>query len=222
MKELVEVLAKALVDHPEEVNVTERRENGETVRSVPSSKPRPRRPMSGSSWTSFSNMLTELEIGVVISTHGLKGEVNVFPLTDEAGRFRDLKTVLLRTPEGDRELTVSAVRFFKGRPILRFREITSIEEAEKLRRMTLLVKRDQAVPLKENEFFIGDLIGSDVFLEDGSRYGTLTDVLRTGANDVYAIDTGEGNLVYLPAIRDCVLSIAPEEKRITVRPMKEI
>lgn len=167
-------------------------------------------------------MLTELEIGVVISTHGLKGEVNVFPLTDEAERFRDLKTVLLRTPEGDRELTVSAVRFFKGRPILRFREITSIEEAEKLRRMTLLVKRDQAVPLKENEFFIGDLIGSDVFLEDGSRYGTLTDVLRTGANDVYAIDTGEGNLVYLPAIRDCVLSIAPEEKRITVRPMKEI
>lgn len=167
-------------------------------------------------------MLTELEIGVVISTHGLKGEVNVFPLTDEAGRFRDLKTVLLRTPEGDRELTVSAVRFFKGRPILRFREITSIEEAEKLRRMTLLVKRDQAVPLKENEYFIGDLIGSDVFLEDGSRYGTLTDVLRTGANDVYAIDTGEGNVIYLPAIRDCVLRVAPEEKRITVRPMKEI
>lgn len=166
-------------------------------------------------------MLDKLDIGVVISTHGLKGEVNVFPLTDDPGRFSDLDTVLLETPYGERNLTVESVRFFKGRPIVKFREITTIEEAEKIRRMYLAVRREDAIPLEEEEYFVGDLIGCDVFLEDGSLYGKLQDVLRTGANDVYEISREDGT-VYLPAIHECVIELCPEENRIVVRPMKEI
>ena len=167
-------------------------------------------------------MLEKLEIGVITSTHGLKGEVNVFPLTDETERFLDLDHVLLLDPQGERELTVESVRFFKGRPIIRFQEINSIEEAEKIRTLTLAVRREDAIPLAEGEYFIGDLIGCGLYLEDGTKYGVLKDIIRTGANDVYEAETADGTVTYIPAIRECVLDTDPEHGRITVRIMREI
>lgn len=161
-------------------------------------------------------------IGVVTQTHGLKGDVKVFPLTDDVNRFDDLKEVMLE--EGGQKLTVTRVQYAKGRVILHFGEISSIEEAEKLKGAYLSVDRSHAVPLKENEYYIADVIGSGIFLEDGTRYGTLKDVLKTGANDVYEIltDGPEGRLVYIPCVKEFVKLVDPEALRIVIRLMKEI
>lgn len=167
-------------------------------------------------------MTEQFEIGVVTSTHGLKGEVKVFPTTDDVSRFEVLKDVLLETGGEPLHLTVERVRFFKGRPILKFSGLDRIEDVEKFRGKKILVKREDAIPLEENEHYIGDILGSEVFLEDGTRYGTLRDVLKTGANDVFEVVKEDGTVEYLPSIKDVVLAIDAEAKKITVAPMKVI
>ena len=168
-------------------------------------------------------MLDKLEIGYISSTHGLKGEVNVYPTTDDPLRFRDLEYVLVRSGNREVRMDVERVAFFKGKPILKLAGIERIEEAAKLRDAVLLVPREEAIPLDEGEYFIGDLIGSSVLLEDGSLYGRLKDIIRTGANDVYVIEKQEdGTAAYIPAVRELVLSVDAKQQKIIIRVMKEI
>lgn len=161
-------------------------------------------------------MESYLRVGVIASTHGLKGEVKVFPTTDDPERFRDLKQVLLDTGNEYKSLNVAGVKFFKNQVILKFREFNDINEVEQYKGKDLLVTRDQAVPLKENENFITDLIDMEVYTDKGERLGTLTDVLKTGANDVYVVETEAGKEVLLPAIPPCILKVDIEEARMTV------
>ena len=157
-----------------------------------------------------------LKVGIIASTHGVRGEVKVFPTTDNPERFRELKQVLLDTGNEYKSLNVAGVKFFKNQVILKFREFHDINEVEQYKGKDLLVTRDQAVPLKENENFITDLIDMEVYTDEGGRLGTLTDVLRTGANDVYVVETEEGKEVLLPAIGSCILDVDVEEGRMTV------
>ncbi len=157
-----------------------------------------------------------LRVGVIASTHGLKGEVKVFPTTDDPQRFLELKKVLLDTGHEYRPLEVAGVKFFKNQVILKFREFQDINEVEQYKGKDLLVTREQAVPLMENENFITDLIGMEVYTDEDKRLGILTDVLQTGANDVYAVKTDEGKEVLLPAIPSCILKVNVEEARMTV------
>ena len=99
-----------------------------------------------------------LRVGVISSTHGLKGEVKVFPTTDDPERFRELKQVFLDTGKEYLPLKITGVRFFKNQVILKFKEFQDINEVERYRGRDLLITRDQAVPLEENENFITDLI----------------------------------------------------------------
>ncbi|GFI07758.1 MAG: 16S rRNA processing protein RimM [Lachnospiraceae bacterium] len=161
-------------------------------------------------------MESYLRVGVIASTHGLKGEVKVFPTTDNPKRFRELKKVLLDTGHEYKPLEVAGVKFFKNQVILKFREFDDINEVEQYKGKDLLVTRDQAVPLEENENFITDLIHMEVYTDEGIRLGTLTDVLQTGANDVYVVETEEGKEVLLPAIPSCILKVSVEEARMTV------
>ena len=157
-----------------------------------------------------------LKVGVITSTHGLKGEVNIYPTTDDRERFRDLKNVYAG-PEGNRQkLTVRSVSFTKKFAVLGFKEIDSIEQAEKLRNTELFVSREDAVPLEENEFFIADLIGMKVSTEEKEDLGVLTDVLSTGANDVYVVTAEDGSEVLIPAIPGCILDVNVEEDHMTV------
>lgn len=167
-------------------------------------------------------MTEQFEIGVITSTHGLKGEVKVFPTTDDVSRFEVIKDVLLETKDGPLHLSVERVRFFKGRPILKFSGLDRIEDVENFRGKKLLVSRENAQPLEEDEYYIEDLLGSGLYLEDGSDYGTLRDVLHTGANDVFEVQKTDGTMEYLPAIQDVILSIDAEQKKITVAPMRVI
>ena len=157
-----------------------------------------------------------LRVGVISSTHGLKGEVKVFPTTDDPQRFHKLKKVFLDTGKEYLPLTIAGVRFFKNQVILQFKEFQDINEVERYRGRDLLIERDQAVPLAENENFIVDLIDLEVFDDTEKRLGVLTDVLQTGANDVYVVETDEGKEILLPAIPSCILEVDLENGRMSV------
>jgi len=160
-----------------------------------------------------------LQVGIITSTHGIKGEVKVFPTTDDAQRFKKLKEVLLDTGKEYLTLEIEGVKFFKKFVILKFKGIDNINDVEQYRQKGLWVTREHAVKLKKNEYFVTDLIDMRVFTEDGKEFGVLTDVLQTGANDVYIVKTPENQEVLIPAIKQCILNVNVEEKRMDIHLM---
>lgn len=161
-----------------------------------------------------------LRVGVITTTHGIKGEVKVFPTTDDMERFKELKQVFLDTGKEYIPLEIEGVKFFKQMTILKFKGIDDINDIEKYRGKDLLITREQAVKLKEDEYFIYDLIDSEVIDEAGEKLGILTEILKTAANDVYVVRMENGKELLLPAIKDCILNIDPDSKRILVHLMK--
>lgn len=156
------------------------------------------------------------QVGVISSTHGIAGEVKVFPTTDDPNRFKKLKEVILDTGKERLTLHVIQVKFFKQMVILKFKEFSSINDVERFRGKSLYVSRENAVKLKKDEYFIADMIGMQVISTQGENLGTLTDVLQTGANDVYVVESGEGSELLLPAIRDCIREVDMEKMQMTV------
>lgn len=157
-----------------------------------------------------------LRVGVISSTHGIAGEVKVFPTTDDVNRFKELKEVILDTGKTNISLEIEGVKFFKQMVILKFKGIDNINDIEKYRGKDLLVTRENAVELDEDEYFISDIIESEVLDEDGIKLGVLTEVLSTGANDVFVIKSKEDKEILIPNIKDCVLDINIDEKKIIV------
>ena len=156
-----------------------------------------------------------LQVGVISSTHGIRGEVKVFPTTDDAARFKKLKKVLLDTGKEQLELEVQSVKFFKQFVIVKFKGIDNINDIEIYKGKSLLVPREDAVALGKDEYCIADLIGMEVFTEEG-RLGVLKDVMETGANDVYIIETEAHGEVLVPAIHDCILDVDVEQKTMKI------
>ncbi len=161
-----------------------------------------------------------LKVGVISSTHGIRGEVKVFPTTDDKERFLDLDSVILDTGRERMVLKIEGVKFFKQFAILKFQGIDNINDIEKYKGRSLWISREQAVPLEEDEYYIADLIGMEVFLEDGSYFGQMKDVIETGANDVYVVESTQGQEVLLPAIRECILEVDVAKNRMTIHLMK--
>ena len=161
-----------------------------------------------------------LKVGVITTTHGVRGEVKVYPTTDDAERFLDLDYVLLDTGREKLQLEIENVKFFKNLAILKFKGIDNINEIERYKGKELWIPREEGQELGEDEYYIADLIGMEVVLEDGSRFGTLKDVMETGANDVYIVTTVDGKEVLLPAIADCIREVDPQENRMTVHLLK--
>lgn len=161
-----------------------------------------------------------LRVGVITTTHGIRGEVKVFPTTDDPKRFKKLKAVLLDTGKERRKMEIESCRFQKNLVILKFKGIDNINEVEQYKKCDLYVSRKNAVKLAPNENFIVDLIGLLVVLEDGTKFGTLVDVIQTGANDVYVVKTEEGKEVLLPAIPECILDVNLDTQTVTIHLMK--
>lgn len=157
-----------------------------------------------------------LQVGVISSTHGVRGEVKVFPTTDDVKRFKKLKKVFLDTGKEQLPLEIEGVKFFKQFVILKFRGIDNINDIEKYKGKRLLVDREHAVKLKKDEYFIADMIGMDVFTEDGELFGALKDVMETGANDVYIIEMSDGKEVLVPAIKQCILDVDIENRKMVI------
>lgn len=160
-----------------------------------------------------------LRIGVISTTHGIRGEVKVFPTTDDVKRFKKCKEVFIQTKKEMIPVTVTQCKFFKNLVILKFKEFDTINDVEKFRKCDLLVTRKNAVPLQKGEYFICDIIDATVKLEDGTEFGTLTEVLQTGANDVYVVVRPDGSEVLFPVIKDCVKKIDTENKEVIVHVM---
>jgi 16S rRNA processing protein RimM len=156
-----------------------------------------------------------LQVGVITSTHGVRGEVKVFPTTDDVRRFKKLKNVLLDTGKETLCLEIQGVKFFKQFVILKFREFDNINDIEKYKGKSLYVTREDAVKLGKDEYFIADLIGMQVTTDEGER-GRLTDVLETGANEVYVVDFDKYGSVMIPAIHDCILEVDVEAMQMKV------
>ncbi|MCI8993204.1 MAG: 16S rRNA processing protein RimM [Eubacterium sp.] len=157
-----------------------------------------------------------LQVGIIANTHGVRGEVKVFPTTDDAARFDKLKEVILDTGEQKTTLHIMERKYHKNMVILRFREFVNINEVEKFKGNGLFVTRENAVPLQKDEYFIADMIGLNVVEEDGEVLGELSDVLTTGANDVYIIKKENTPDLLIPAIKECILDVDMETGIMTV------
>lgn len=161
-----------------------------------------------------------LKVGVITTTHGVRGEVKVYPTTDEPERFLELDYVLLDTGRELRKLEIKNVKFFKNLVILKFKGVDNINDIEKYKGRDLWIPREEGQELEEDEYYIADLLGMSVVLEDGQKFGTLKDVMETGANDVYIIDSAEHGEVLLPAIKECILDVNLEKNIMTIHLMK--
>ena len=157
-----------------------------------------------------------LQAGIITSPHGIHGEVKVYPTTDDPARFRELKTAVLKNGAKSEQHGLESVKFFKNMAIIHFSGIDDMDTAQKYRNWEVMVTREQAVPLGENEYYTADLIGMDVTTEEGEYLGTLTDILQTGANDVYIVGTERYGDVLIPAIRDCIIQVDVPGSRMTV------
>lgn len=159
------------------------------------------------------------QVGIYSNTHGVRGEIKVFPTTDDPRRFKKLKQVILRADRTEMTLQIESVRYQKQFVLLKFKGIDNINDIERYKGAGLWVPRKDAVPLGKNEFFIADLIGMTILDEAGNQLGTLTEVLQTGANDVYVCTNSEREIL-LPNIDDCIKTVDVEQGVMTVHLME--
>lgn len=164
-------------------------------------------------------MVEEFQIGVITQTHGIKGEVKVFPTTDDVKRFKRLEKVTIDSGKKRFETEIESVKFFKQFVILKFKGFDTIEDIQPYKQAKLLVDREHAVRLRKDEYFVADLIGTKVVSDEGTELGVMTDVIETGANDVYVVKNSEGEEILFPAIKDCVKEVDLENGVITLHVM---
>ena len=152
-------------------------------------------------------------IGRVGAAHGIRGELRVIPLTDFPERFAALREVMV----GDELLHIESVKPQGKNFLMRFREYTVREDAQKLTGRLLTVARAEAAPLDEGEYYVFDIVGLTVYDEEDNELGTVENVLRTGSNDVYAVRSEDGREILIPALRKVVRTIDVPNGRMTVR-----
>ncbi len=159
-----------------------------------------------------------LRVGVIITTHGLKGEVKVYPTTEDVKRYDDLDKVYIDNGRSKECLRVERVRYFKNLVIVKFRELDRIEDVERLIKKDLFVSREDAIPLGENEFFVCDLIGLKCVTDEGRELGEVVDVMETGANNVYIVSSKDDpkKEILLPVTDEVILETSLEKGTITV------
>lgn len=163
------------------------------------------------------------QVGSITQTHGIRGEVKVFPMTDDISRFKNMKNLLLDGgKEGYITLEVENVRPQKNLVILKFKGIDNINDIEKYKGQGLYVTKSDRVKLKKDEYFIADLIGLNVYTDEDadSVFGVISDVFETGANDVYEIKLAGGQTVLIPAIKECIKDVDVEGNRVVIHLMK--
>lgn len=148
------------------------------------------------------------KIGVVTGTHGIKGTFKVFPTTEDPKKFEKLKTVILEHNNKHEVVHVQKVAYSKKLVLLTVKEINDINVAELYKQDRILIPKEDAVPLEEDEYYVGDLYGLNVFTDDGEDLGELVHIYETGANDVYAVKKPEDKKeLLIPAIKNCILSV---------------
>ena len=162
-------------------------------------------------------MLEYFTIGKIVNTHGIRGEVKVLPDTEDIRRFSKLKTVRVTLKGKTEEYCVEHGRGQGPTAILKLKGIATPEAAALLKGAELEIHRKDAIELPEGQWFIGDLIGCQVFEEDGNCLGKVILVLQTGSNDVYEVKDDKERMILIPALKNVVLDVDIEEARIQVK-----
>lgn len=160
-----------------------------------------------------------LEVGQIVNTYGIKGFVKVVPLVDNNNQFKSFKTLYIKNKNGIKELFIEEVKFSKNLVLLKFKGIETIEQAEELRNYYLQAKRND-IKLEKGAYFIVDLIGLEVYTENGKLLGILKEVLQPGANDVYVVEDETNKQILLPVIPDVIKNIDIEGKKVIVKLME--
>jgi 16S rRNA processing protein RimM len=157
--------------------------------------------------------MEQITIGKIIAAVGLRGEVKVYPYSDNMERFAQGAELLI----DGRPVRVETVRFVKNLPIVRLDGVSDREGAEALRGRALSVSARALAPLPDGDWYVRDLIGCDVHDEEGRVLGAIADVLQTGAQDLYEIAAPDGRAFLLPAVDAFVLHVDVLAKRVLVR-----
>ena len=159
-------------------------------------------------------MQKRFEIGQIVNTFGIKGEVKVTPFTDDINRFDDLKEVYVKSKKEEKLYQVEGTRYHKNMVLLKLKGIENPEDAEKLRNSYLEIDREDAIPLEEGTYFIADLIGLDVYTDEGILLGKVDDIYNTGSNDIYVVKNELGKQVLLPGIKDVIKEVKLDDRII--------
>lgn len=158
-------------------------------------------------------------IGSITNTHGIRGELKIFPLTDNIERFDFLDHAYIG--EEKTKVNIEKVRYHKNLVIIKFKEFNDINEVLKFKESYIYVDDDEKVVLPEDHFFIHDLLGSEVFDIDSNLVGTLVDVLKGSSQDVYVVKDMEKNKEYLiPSIKEFIIQVNIEDKKIIIDPIE--
>ncbi|MBR1674434.1 MAG: 16S rRNA processing protein RimM [Eubacterium sp.] len=166
-------------------------------------------------------MTDKFRIGIITKTHGLKGEMAVFPTSDDPERYSELERCFIKRGNDYIEVTCNSCKYMKNTVVLGFDEIKSIEEAEKYIKSEIYVDREDAVPLEEGEYYMADILGFKAVLEDGTVIGTLEDYMDTPAQTILIIKAeSDGRQIMIPDVPEFVREIDEEEKKIVIRPVK--
>lgn len=158
-----------------------------------------------------------IQVGKVVNTHGIKGDVKVLPLTDDVKRFEDLKFVYLG--DNRQKLEIEKVGYVKGNVLLRFKNLLNINDVEKFKNLFLWIREEDKVKLPKHSYFLTDILGLEVHLKDGNHLGTIVDILQPGANDVYVIKDGKKEYL-IPALKSVVVDVDIEENKMVIDPLE--
>ena len=161
-------------------------------------------------------MTKYLEIGQIVNTFGIKGMVKIKPFTDDINRFDKLKKIYIKNKDGKKEYQIQEVKYHKNMVLMKLEGIDTVEQADLLRQSYLLVNRDDEEPLEEGVYYIVDLIGLEVYTDEGVLLGNVDDIFNTGSNDIYVVKDGKGKQILLPGIPDVIKNVDLESGKIIV------
>lgn len=158
-----------------------------------------------------------LEIGKIVNSYGIKGFFKVVPFTDDITRFDDLESVFIEKNKKLEEKQIEEVKYHKNLVLMKIKGIDDINDTEQYKNCILKIDRKDAVELPEDTYFITDMIGIEVYTDEGIKLGNIDDIFPTGSNDVYVVKDEFGKQVLIPAIGDVVKEVDIENRKVIVK-----
>lgn len=157
-----------------------------------------------------------IEIGQIVNTFGVKGELKINPFTDDITRFDDLDSIYVLNKNSKVEYKIEQVKYHKNIVIIKLKNIDTIEQAEILKGCYININKKDAIKLEEDTYFISDLIGAKVYTDSDELLGVIDDIYNTGSNDIYVVKNENGKQTLIPAISDVVKKVDVSNKKIIV------
>ena len=156
------------------------------------------------------------EVGQIVNTFGIKGQLKVKPFTDDMERFEELKTVYICKKNEMKKVEIEDVKYNKQCVLLKVKGIEDLTEAEKYKGLFLKIDRKDAKKLPKDTYFIADILGLEVYTDEGELLGRVDDIFPTGANDVYVVKNELGKQILLPSIPEVIKEIDLEKGKVIV------